>query len=199
VTAETAGIPLATLRVEVLKDEVDDVLKSLHTLIGTSVVVGVPENSERESGHDFIQNAMIAYVMEFGSPLHNVPARPFLVPGTMKAVPKMIPLLEKAAVFAANKQPDAARAQFDLVGALGVASVRTEISTGSFVPLQPATIAARAAARGEPRSRNEERYLAYVAGGVPAGVAQQMAGIQPLVNSGELRDSINYSVVKGKG
>jgi hypothetical protein len=185
-------------RVEIEIDEVDGVLKSLQTLVGASVSIGIPENSERSvAGGDEIHNAMIGYVMETGSPAHNIPARPFLVPGTEKALPKMIPLLDRAARFALESRPDAARAQFEMVGALGVASVRNEISSGAFAPLAPATIAGRARSRGEDRSGDENRYLAMIASGVPAGVAQQIAGIQPLVNSGELRDSISYSVRKG--
>jgi hypothetical protein len=185
---------MATSRISVLCDEVDDVLKSLHALVGEQVIIGIPENSERSASGADIQNAMIAYVMEFGSPAQNIPARAFLVPGTRNALPKMVPLLKRAASFALNQNLDGARHQLELVGALGVGAVRAELFTGAFAPLQPATIAGRARARGEGRSRNEESYFAFVAGGVPAAVAQQLAGIQPLVNSGQLRDAIAYSV-----
>jgi hypothetical protein len=186
---------LAASRVEVITDEEDGVLKSLHTLLGQVLIIGIPENSERSvEGGDSIQNAMIAYVMEFGSPAHNVPARPFLVPGTEKAVPIMLTQLERAAIFALEKNIPQAREFLNRAGALGADSVRREMSSGAFVPLKPATVAARARARGEERSEDEEKYLSAIAAGVPAGVAQSMAGIQPLINSGELRDAITFSV-----
>jgi hypothetical protein len=181
-------------RVTVLCDEEDGVLKSLHALLGKTVIIGIPENSERESNGDYIQNAMIAYFMEFGSPLHNVPARPFLIPGATKALPKMIPQMQIAATAATDCDIPAALKALNRAGAMGAQSVRTEMSSGAFVPLQPATVASRARARGEKRSRDEIKYLALVAGGTPPGEAQAMAGIQPLINSGQLRDAITYSV-----
>ena len=178
-----------------ITDETDGVLKSLHTLLGQVLIIGIPENSERSvEGGDDIQNAMIAYVMEFGSPLHNVPARPFLVPGTEKAVPKMLTQLEQAAISALEKDIPQAKEYLNRAGLVGVQSVRNEMDTAAYEPLKPATVAARARARGEARSDDEEKYLSAIAAGIPAGVAQSMAGIKPLNNTGELRDAVTFSV-----
>jgi hypothetical protein len=186
-------------RVEIEIDEEDGVLKSLHALVSTSLIIGIPENSERTTlSGDEIHNAMIGYVMETGSPAHNIPARPFLVPGTEKAIPKMLPQVERATKAMLNGLRPEALAALTRAGAIGVASVKTEMSSAAYAPLQPATIAGRARARGEARSRDEIKYLSLVAGGTPPSEAQAMAGIQPLINSGELRDAITSSVNVGK-
>ena len=57
-----------------------------------SVKVGVPSGAAPYK--DGTSTAVIAAVHEFGSPVNNIPARPFLRPGTQNAMPKVKKLLE---------------------------------------------------------------------------------------------------------
>ena len=73
---------MANDRVRVTRDRVSEVLSAVTKLVGREVLVGIPEdNTERVNG-DEATNAQLGYVHEFGSPAKNIPARPFLIPGT---------------------------------------------------------------------------------------------------------------------
>jgi hypothetical protein len=57
-----------------------DVIEAISQLSNKDVLVGIPDSAPERTDTP-ITNAQIGYVMETGSPAHNVPARPFLVPG----------------------------------------------------------------------------------------------------------------------
>jgi hypothetical protein len=170
------------------------VFASLRDLLGKQVLVGIPEDRAR-TGSAGITNASIAYIMEFGSPLQNIPARAFLVPGVQKARDKALRQIKQAATSALNQDPKGMAQALNRAGIIGSESVRTEILNGDYPPLRPATIAARARGRGDrTRRENEIGYLTMVRGGVEPGAAQSEAGIRPLINTGEMFRSITYVV-----
>jgi hypothetical protein len=180
-------------RVSIVKDDVGKVFASLRELLGKQVLIGVPE--DKQHAGTSITNATIAYVMEFGSPAQNIPARAFLVPGVEKARANALNQIRKAADAALSQDPKAAMQHLAYAGMVGAESVRQEILTGDFAPLSPATIRARARARGDKtRRENEIGYLNMVASGIDPGAAQSEAGIRPLINTGELFRSITYVV-----
>ena len=182
----------------VTKDNVDKVLKSIQDLVGRVVMVGVPsENADREesdreeSGGP--NNAMIAYVQETGAPELGIPARPFLVPGVKEAQAEIATCLRGGAEALLSSDEGRATSALSAAGMTAVSSVRRVIQNGDFEALKPATIAARARARGTAsRRKSEKKYLQMVSDGIAPDQAQDAAGIRPLVNTGQMRNSVTY-------
>lgn len=189
-------------RVIVKADHVTRVVSSLNRLVRKQVLVGIPENTtNREEGEDGgpVTNAALGYIHEFGSPADNIPARPFLIPGVKKSAREYLPHMKGA--VSATLDGNSGRAQQELVAAGLVAETgaKNEIETGDFEPLKPATIRARKYGRGtQSRRPSEEQYLNLVKSGVPPADAQAQAGIRPLIDTGQLRNSIT-SVVREVG
>jgi hypothetical protein len=109
-----------------------------------------------------------------------------------------MPHLRGAAVAALDGKPDQADKELVAAGLIAESSAKREISTGDFIPLKPETVAWRFLARGtKTRRASEERYLELIDQGVSPADAQRVAGIRPLINTGQLRNAIT-SVVRTK-
>lgn len=162
--------------VTVTKDIVADVLRRVKELTKSEVLIGIPDaNAERSSDEGDktpITNAGIGYVMEFGSPAQNIPARPFLIPGVENMRDAAIARLKVAGDKALSGQKSDIEKELAKVGILGQSAVRAKITDGPFQPLAPRTIKAR-----EARGRT---------------------GIKPLIDTGQLRQSVSF-VVRQKG
>jgi hypothetical protein len=136
------------------------------------VLVGIPaENALRkpEPGEDpGVNNAMLGFVHENGSPAKNIPARPFLIPGVQDAREEIGKRLESSArATLSGKTTDADRT-LNAVGLIAVNAVRKRIVDGPFTPLKPKTLAAR---------RRKGR-----------------TGTKPLIDTGQLKGAITYVV-----
>lgn len=188
-------------RVIITKDKVNSVIGSITQLVGKQVLVGIPESNasrqdDESNGHP--TNAMIGYVMETGSPARNVPARPWLVPGTRESQRDWMPHLKGAATAALDGQPQRSDQELAAAGVVAESGVKRKINSNIPPPLSPATIRARKYARGsQSRRPNEQQYLDQVASGIDPATAQTAAGIVALVNSGQLRNAVT-SVVRKK-
>lgn len=186
------------------RDDVAKVLSSIKQLSGLDVLVGVPSTkADREDG-DPINNAQLAYIHTFGSTIqvaareqtvgrkgnrfakaknatsqttHTVPAheivippRPFLEPGVQNAQPKTTPRLKRAAELALTGDFDAAEKELHKAGLIAQNEVRAVINAGVAPALADSTLRSR-------RSRGR-------------------TGTVPLIDTGELRNSITYVVRK---
>lgn len=163
--------------VTMTKDAFDDVLKSIRALTKQEVLIGVPdENAGRqpEGGEkqEPISNAEIGYVMEFGLPEKNIPARPHLVPGVEAATDQLGNILQAGAEKALSGDKQAVDIALNKAGLAGQNSVRGKITDGPFVPLSPKTLADR-----KRRGRTGEK---------------------PLIDTGQYRNAVTY-VVRPKG
>lgn len=159
------------MTVTITKDRMADVLKSIQSLVKERTLVGIPaSNAERRDGP--INNAAIGYINEFGSPANNIPARPFLIPGVEAAQPQVVKQLRKGADQALDGKLDAADKALHRAGIVAVNAVRAKINEGVPPPLKPSTIAAR-----ERRGRT---------------------GTKPLIDTGQLRNSLTYVIRKVK-
>jgi hypothetical protein len=172
---------MAKSPVTIKTDLVDEVMKQIRALSKNEVLIGVPdENAGRdpEPGEEKepISNAEIGYVMEFGLPEKNIPARPFLVPGMQNATDKIGTVMQAGAVKALKGDKEATGMTMNKAGLIAQSAVRGKITDGPFIPLAPKTLAQRKA-----RGRTGEK---------------------PLLDTGQLRNSINYvirpKVEKGK-
>jgi len=139
----------------------------------SDVLVGVPSDKSvrkvEESGSP-MNNATIAYIQDNGSPAANIPARPFMQPGIKAVKPKIATSLQHGARGALQGDKDAVEKGLNVAGLAAQASIRSMINEGIPPPLSSLTIASRKA-RGR-------------------------TGTKPLVDTGQLRNSINYVVRK---
>jgi len=174
-----------------LQKIVDNVAKAtagIAALGTTRVMVGVPaEKGSRKDGEP-INNAALAYIHEHGAPEAGIPARPFLKPGIEAKQPEIEAGLVKTGRAALEGNPSAVDRGFNAVGLIGQAAVRTKITEGPFQPLSEATLRDRAR-RGRKGAAQE---LANRKAGMPA--SNDLA--KPLIDTGQLRNSLNYVIRK---
>lgn len=184
--------------VTITKDNVAKVFKQINDLVGKQVLVGIPDNGQNKRDEEPANNATIGYAMEFGLPEHNVPARPFLIPGVQKARGKALVQLKQAATAALEGNGAAMDQALARAGILASNEVKHTINDNIPPPLKPGTIANRHRGRGTKRRESEQVYLDLVRKGAAPGAAQVDVGIVALVNTGQLRNSITYVVRKKK-
>lgn len=170
-------------------DRLSAVIKSLNALTSREVLVGVPgTTAERREDADEPQgpmnNATLAYIHEHGSPAANIPARPFVHPGIEDARDRIAANLGKAAGAALDGQQGKVTTFLDRAGLAAQNSIRAKINSGEFAPLAEATLRARAA-RGRKGAAAELASRA-------AGNAPSNETARPLIDSGQLRNSITY-------
>lgn len=188
-------------RVTIIKDDVSKVFAAIRELVGTQALIGVPEDTTQRDpgdGEDAgITNAALGYIHEFGSPEHNIPARPFLIPGVEKARADVLVPLRAVADAAMKGDKSRVEVLLEAAGAIGRDAAKLEINTGNFAPLQPETIRRRNASRDTSAMRKAEKeYLKLIAGGASPAEAQEAAGIRALINTGQLRNALTYVVRK---
>lgn len=187
------------MTMKVTKDDVGKVLASIQRLVGQEVLVGIPASEAERNDEDPqpINNAQLGYIHEYGSPKANIPARPFLEPGIEDQRESIGNHLQKAASSALNGDNGKLDAELNAAGLVAQAGARNRITSGDYEPLSPSTIRNRRKSRNTQSMRAEEKkYLDMVANGVSPAQAQADAGIQPLINTGQLRNSITYVVRK---
>lgn len=172
-------------------DHMRQVIQSINELVRHDLLVGIPgETTERrpdDGEPPAMNNATLGYIHEFGSPAANIPARPFLLPGIQDAQDKIEARLKKAAKVALAGQ--GAQAITDALNATGLtaqAAVREKINSGDFAPLANATLRIRAA-RGRKGAQAELDSRA-------AGNTPSTADSKPLIDTGQLRNSINFVI-----
>jgi hypothetical protein len=157
----------------VLHDNLAKMAEGIQKLATTRVMVGVPaDKADRKDGP--INNAALAYIHDKGAPEANIPAPPFMEPAIESKAREIRDALGKAGELALEAGPDAVDRQFHRVGAIGRDAIKAKITDGPFAPLKPSTIAARKRKR---KSRNNE-------------------DIKPLIDTGSLRNSIDYVLKK---
>lgn len=102
----------------------------------TSVLVGVPKWAKEADGTPI---ATIAAVHEFGSSDGRIPERSFLRTGIRAAMPQ-VQQLNKISLRAIGNGTLSVPVALGQLGALAVGAVQKQITSGSYVPLRPATI-----------------------------------------------------------
>lgn len=175
------GVFKMTTKVRVLADNLPAMRAGLKLLEDEQVLVGVPaEKAPRTSAEAKakgmeINNAALAYIHNYGSPANNIPARPFLEPGIENAKDSISTQMQKAGDAAMAGKRDAVHNNLEAVGLMASTSVKMKIRTGPFAPLGAATIRAR-----------ERR----------AGHALGPGDIRPLIDTGQMLNSITYVIRK---
>ena len=160
--------------VRVVQDKTAKLRDALRTLARDVVLVGIPAADDNRSGDSPIGNAAIGYIQENGSPVNNIPARPFLVPGVQSVADRCADILAVGAAEMLDGGSAAIDKANNKAGLVAQAAVKNTLVAGAgFAPLAPSTLA------------NRER----------AG----FTGTKPLVWTGQLLNSITYVVRKRNG
>ncbi|WP_232317463.1 hypothetical protein [Ralstonia sp. NT80] len=167
-------------------DKLAQVLKTISALATKEVLVGVPQANDERKDDEPINNAAIGYIMETGSPVNNVPARPHLVPGIQDVQEEVADQLQKGAVAALSGSQSGVTKALNAAGMIGQRGVRAKITDGPFTPLAESTLRARAR-RGRKGAAKELASRA-------AGNEPDNANAKPLIDTGQYRQSITYVV-----
>ena len=153
--------------------------KAMAQLLKTRLLVGIPGDSTREPEPGQkgapISNGALGYILEHGDDEHNLPARPFLVPGVRAAMPEITKGMHRAAVGALSGKPAEIKSGFDQAGLAAQVSVKMTMKAGPFAPLAVSTIEARARRRNpetgkllrDGRSEDARSYLKLSKEGTP--------------------------------
>ena len=152
-----------------VKDITDRVMQSIHTMAAKQVLIVIPaESKPRESG-DPVTNAQLGYLHEFGSPVSNIPARPFLIPGVKAATERCEKILKRSATETLSHDHTALERGLNQAGLIAQASVKQTLKQGEgFAPLKESTL----------QARRRKGFL----------------GESPLIRTGQLMNSITYVV-----
>lgn len=156
----------------ITKDMLPALLAAIEGLTRQQVLIGIPgdvPDRRPEPGQGApLTNPTIGFIQEFGSPAANIPARPFLRPGVQQALPACIERLRAGAKRALTlpPNPDAGTNALIAAGLTAQNSVRAYINAGVSPGLAAATLRARRA-RGR-------------------------TGATPLIDTGQLRNSIQF-------
>jgi hypothetical protein len=165
------------------------VAKAMRALTGREVVCGIPaDQSDRKEDDDggAITNAQLGYIHEMGSPIRNIPARPFLTPGIRAAQEKIVDQLRDAANKALDGQISGVDAALNRAGHIATASVKAQFVDNDWEPLADATLDKR-----PPAQRDETGRI------VRKGKSRREKGaLNPLVDTSQLRKAITYVVRK---
>jgi hypothetical protein len=187
-------------RLVVIKDDVPAVVAAINELVGKEVLIGIPDKTtdrQQEEGQA-ITNATLGYIHETGSPEANIPARPFLIPGVEQAEEPALERLKKAAQVSLRGDTKSADKYLNDAGIIASNSVKKVFWSNNWEPLKPSTVANRHRQRGTKMREAERHYLELIGEGMSPADAQATAGIQPLVDTAQLRNAITYIVRKGK-
>ncbi len=178
--------------VTVTRDDVKKVLASMQAVASKRVLVGVPSTTAGRKEEE-LSNATIGYLMEHGVPERNVPPRPFLIPGVKGAQKEISRRLRDIARLGLSTQPGRVVYAMNALGLFAQSAVRAKITDGPFVPLSPRTIEGRLRRRRAGRQLIAQRG---VSGAIIANRSMevQIAGEKPLIDTGQLRQSINYVI-----
>jgi len=156
--------------VTVVQDHTGDLEKALAALTENIVYVGIPADNTNRTDDDPLGNAAIGYIQENGSPINNIPARPFLVPGVQSVADKVAGIFQKAGENALSGDLTAVQQGMNAAGLAAQSAVKRHITEGIPPPLAQSTLAARA--------------------------ARAVKRTKPLIDTGQLLNSITYVIRK---
>ena len=159
------------MSIKIVKDDVKKLLKNIEAIASKSVLVGIPsEKKERKEGDT--TNAEIGFIHEYGSPMRNIPARPFLVPGVKASAERVSKTLKSYASDALNDASTIDKG-LNAVGLIAQSQVKKQIvSQEGFAPLSPTTL----------KARSDKGFK----------------GTKALIRTGQLLNSITFVVRKKK-
>ena len=130
------------LKLTVPVDNTKQLKRSLAQLASKEVLVGFPETGE-ERDDPAQSNAYLAFINDRGSPMQNIPPRPFMEPGIESAEAGIVQGFEDAAKAALDGNPAAMDKGFHKAGLAAQAGIKNVIVQGVAPPLASSTLANR--------------------------------------------------------
>ena len=168
-----------TTKVDRVQKMVNDILK----LTGKQVLVGVPDDRNTRKDGGPIGNAALAYIHDKGSPLQGIPARPFMEPGINQAQDRINNQMLATAKSQLAGDVDGVDRHLNRAGMIAQSSIRRIINEGvGFEPIKRSTALARLRKRAGARKWSKDRR------------EEVMESMHPLIDTGQLRNSITYVV-----
>ena len=194
----------------------EDLMGDLQAIAQYQVLVGVPEEKDTRKSSKMTPeewkmkqirkklkikepksspgNAMLAYVHDRGSDLQNIPARPFMKPGIALAQNRINTYFRLAAKAGIEGNFEEVKKNLHRAGLAGQNGIRNIIRIGlNFEPLKRATLLRRTRMIDGKISPGRLRMWH----GDKGKREELMAAMQPLQDTGQLRNSITYVVVDG--
>ena len=188
------------------KSKLGDIFQRLKGLEKQQCFIGVPADEDRRSDdkgqtarkEEGINNALLAYIQENGSPAQHIPARHFLIPGVAEVQAQAVEILKKSAADVLdNGDHGQNEIALNKVGLMGQNAVRKYITDHiGMAPLAPKTIRARAYKHKTRKGAAEAVRL--LNNDVSVEDITESGLANPLIDTGALRRSISY-VVKESG
>ena len=180
--------------VKTVVDRVQDVVDQIIGLTHKRVLIGIPSTSDGRKDGGKAGNALIGYVMEHGSPKHNVPARPHLVPGVKAVHQQTINNMMKAARSALDGDDQAVDRQLTIAATRAVSSVKKIIRGKIPPPLAAATVRARLM-----RTKAGARRLIKMSDSTDTQIqAWGAQNLTPLIDTGDYIKHITW-VIRNRG
>ena len=186
------------------KQTLDELYTGLSILADVEVLVGFPEEtSQRQEdsretddygkpiksveGSD-ITNAALGYIHDNGAPEVNIPARPFMIPGIEDAEPRIKNKMAQIANAVVRRGGGLTVIEqgYHQIGLIAKLAIQNKINEGIPPPLAESTLIERAkkgrkGAGIELLSREK-------------GYAPSMDFAKPLVDTGQMRNAVNYVI-----
>lgn len=144
-----------------------DLTRAIREIRNSEVFVGIPAENSLREGEE-MNNASLLFIHTHGSPLHNIPARPVIEPAVDSVRKLVAGELAQAATLLIDRNPIAATAHLKRAGQIG--------------------------------SNAAKRWFTNPANGWPPNAPSTIRGKgsdKPLIDTGQLRRSITYSVTQG--
>ena len=136
-------------RVRVTFDRVSAARGRIKELSRARVLVGIPSEKalrREEDGESIdVNNAMLGFIHENGSPAQNIPARPWLSTGIREGRDKIAAQLRRGVMSVLKGTDIGLSKTLHAVGLAAQNAVRKKLINGPFAPLSPVTIARRRA------------------------------------------------------
>ena len=175
--------------VEIVKtaDKTSKIFQALDFLTKKDVLIGVPQEKSSREGQK-ITNAELAYIHSNGSPIRNIPARPFLEPSIQQPDTKeKIQKEFKQAineVLQGNKDNIEKHLQRAGIIASGAAKNWFTNPENNWSPLAQSTLKAKIR---KFKKNHKTKYKKLISEGLEPEFT-------PLIDTGELRKSITYVI-----
>ena len=191
----------------VTRDHVAAFEESLKRLVGVEVLIGVADDDQpdpkksntkivpnkRKEGE--MTNAQLAYIHETGSPINNIPARPFLNPGIKDSKEDWSTHLRRAGEAALDGNASATTREYNAAGMVALIAVKKKITAGIPPPLKPATVAARKR-RTKSRKVTGADQAAFNALYAAGKATMSESPTTPLVDTAQMINSLTYTIRK---
>lgn len=143
----------------------------LAALAKAEVLIGIPAPEDARNNEGPIGNAALGYLNEKGSPINNIPPRPFLVPGVEKIKDQAAREMGVGLQQLFEDGGAAIERALNRAGIMAQSSVKNTLVAGEgYTPLKAATLAARR--------------------------RKGFNGVKPLIVTGQLLGAITYVVNK---